>query len=178
MAEIKIKDEVAYDRERVFKTFRDHLVELLPHLPDVENIEVKERKEVDENVTKVVNYWKAAAEEIPKLAQAFVKPEMLEWTDYATWDEKSWSCEWNMEVGFLSDAVTCKGRTTYEPKGDGKTEVVIHGELSVDGRKIPGVPRLAAGKIGGVIEGFVVRLITPNLTTVNRGMESYLATKE
>lgn len=178
MAEIKIKDEVAYDRETVFKTFRDDLVKLLPHLPDVKNIEVKERQEVDEHTTKVVNFWKAAAEEIPRLAQAFVKPEMLEWTDYATWDEEKWSCDWNMEVGFLSEAVTCKGKTTYEPKGDGKTEVVIQGELSVDARKIPGVPRLGAGKIGNVIESFVVKLITPNLTAVNRGMENYLASKE
>lgn len=176
MAAINIKDEVAHSRETVFLTFRDSLVELLPHLPDVKNIEVKKREEVSDDVVKVVNYWKADAEEVPRLAQAFIKPEMLEWTDFATWDKGKWTCDWNMEVGFLKEAVTCKGKTTYIDKG-GKTEVVISGELTVDARKIPGVPRIGAGKIGEVIEGFVVRMITPNLTQVNRGLERYLAEK-
>lgn len=176
MAEINIKDVVKADRETVFKTFRDDLVALLPHLPDIKAIEVKDRKE-EGAVVKVVNFWKADAAEIPRLAQAFVKPEMLEWTDYATWDGEKWSCSWNMEVGFLKDAVTCKGVTTYVEKGADQTEVTIKGELSVDARKISGVPRIGAGKIGDVIEGFVVRLITPNLTQVNRGLESYLKAK-
>ena len=176
MAEINIKDVVKADRATVFTTFRDDLVALLPHLPDIKDIEVKEREE-EGAVVKVVNFWKADAAEIPRLAQAFVKPEMLEWTDYATWDGEKWTCSWNMEVGFLSEAVTCKGTTTYAEKGEDQTEVTIKGELTVDARKIPGVPRLGAGKIGDVIEGFVVRLITPNLTQVNRGLESYLKSK-
>jgi hypothetical protein len=178
MAEINIKDVVGASRETVFSTFRDELVELLPHLPDVKSIEVKEREEPNESTVKVVNLWKADAAEIPRLAQAFVKPEMLEWTDYATWNAEQWTCEWEMEVGFLSEAVTCKGTTTYAEKGDDRTEVVIRGDLTVDARKIPGVPRIGAGKIGDVIEGFVVRLITPNLTQVNRGLESYLRARE
>lgn len=177
MAEINIKDEVGYDRETVYKTFRDSLVELLPYLPDVKNIDVKERTEEGDEVVKVVNLWKANPEEIPKLAQAFIKPEMLEWTDYASWDQGKWSCDWDMEVGFLSDAVTCRGTTTYEERGEGRTEVSIRGELKVDGKKIPGVPRLAAGKVGSVIEAFVVKMITPNLTQVNRGIERYLSQK-
>ncbi len=176
MAEINIKDTVQADRKTVFATFRDELVELLPHLPDIKSIEVKDRNEPDDDTVKVVNLWKADAAEIPRLAQAFIKPEMLEWTDYASWHADSWTCNWNMEVGFLKEAVTCKGTTTYAEKGD-QTEVTIKGELTVDARKIPGVPRIGAGKIGDVIESFVVRLITPNLTQVNRGLESYLKAK-
>lgn len=174
MAKISIKDEVKHDRDVVFSTFRDELTKLLPYLPDVKDIEVKSRDDVDDKTVKVVNLWKADSNEVPRLAQAFIKPEMLEWIDRATWNQDKWSCDWVMEVGFLSDAVTCKGTTKYLEKGEGKTEVVIEGELNVDARKIPGVPRLGAGKIGDVIESFVVRLITPNLTQVNRGLEQYL----
>ena len=174
MAKIDIKDEVAYNREKVFETFRDQLTDLVPHLPDVESVIVKERKEVDENTMEIVNLWSAEAEEIPRLARPFIKPEMLNWTDYATWREDKWTCEWRMEVGFLSEAVTCQGKTEYIARGEDKTEVVIKGELNVDARQISGVPRLGAGKIGDVIESFVVRLITPNLTNINRGLERYL----
>ncbi len=174
MAAIDIKDEVAHSREKVFMTFRDELTELLPHLPDVKDIEVKDRNQVDEDTVEVVNLWKAEAEEIPRIARPFIKPEMLEWTDTATWRQDSWKCDWVIEVGFLSDAVTCKGTTSYLAKGEDKTEVQITGSLEVDARQIPGVPRLGAGKIGNVIEGFVVRLITPNLTNINRGLERYL----
>jgi hypothetical protein len=47
----------------------------------------------------------------------------------------------------------------------------------VDAKNLPGVPRLLAGKIVGEVEKFVVKMITPNLTSVNRGIESYLASK-
>ncbi len=177
MADIKITDTVAYDRETVFTTFRDHLQELIPHLPDIKDIQLKDRKEVDDDTTKVVNLWKAQSEEVPKLARSFIKPEMLEWTDYATWRKDAWECDWRMEVGFLSDAVTCKGVNKYREVGEGKTEITIQGVLNVDASKVPGVPRLGAGKIGSVIENFVVKLITPNLTNVNRGLESYLKKK-
>ena len=174
MADINITDEVAFERERVFTTFRDELTELIPHLPDIKDITVEDRKEVDDNTVKVVNLWEAHPEEVPRVARSFIKPEMLKWTDYATWRRDAWECDWNMEVGFLTDAVTCEGTTRYLKKGDDNTEIAIDGKLEVDAREIPGVPRLGAGKIGSVVENFVVKLITPNLTKVNRGLEQYL----
>lgn len=177
MASIEITDEVAYDRQTVFETFRDELVELVPHLPDVKEITVKSREQVDDDTVEVVNLWNAEAEDVPKLARSFIKPEMLEWTDYATWREDDYKCDWEMEVGFLPEAVTCEGTTTYREKGDEHTEIAIDGTLTVDAKQIPGVPRFGAGKIGDVVENFVVKLITPNLTNVNRGLEKYLEQK-
>lgn len=174
MADIDITDEVAYDRETVFTTFRDELVELVPHLPDVKDITVEDREQVDDNTVKVVNLWEAEPKEVPRVARSFIKPEMLKWTDYATWRHDDWDCDWRMEVGFLSDAVSCEGTTSYRAVGDGRTEIAIDGKLEVDAKQIPGVPRFGAGKIGSVVEKFVVKLITPNLTKVNRGLEQYL----
>ena len=76
-------------------------------------------------------------------------------------------------LGFLQEAISCSGTTYYREAGD-KTEVNITGDLRVDASKIPGVPRLIAGKVGSAIEGFVVKMITPNLTEVNRGAEKFL----
>ena len=174
MARLNVDDEIHYDRETVFETFRDHLVELIDYLPDIEEIEVKDREEIDEHTVKVVNLWKAEQEEVPALAKKFIKPEMLQWTDYATWRQDEWVCDWEMEVGFLEDAITCTGQNRYIEAGEEKTKIHIDGDLEVDATKIPGVPRLVAGKVGNAVESFVAKLIEPNLTDVNRGLEEYL----
>ncbi len=175
MAKIDITDKVTFDRDTVYETFRDNLVELLPYLPTVKNIERTDYERVDENSVKIVNIWYAADEDIPSLAQRFISQEMLQWKDTAHWDDEEFSVKWDMEVGFLSDAISCGGKTTYKKVGD-QTEVHILGDLKVDAKKIPGVPRLIAGKVGGAIEKFVVKMITPNMKEANRGVEKYLAT--
>lgn len=178
MARMSVEDEIAYDRETVFKTFRDDLIELLQYLPDIQDIEVKGREQVDEDTVKIHNLWQASQDEVPTLAKKFIKPEMLKWNDYATWHEDTWVCEWEMEVGFLQDAIECTGETRYIDAGDERTKIVIDGDLKVDAKQIPGVPRLVASKVGNTVENFVVKLIQPNLTDVNRGIEKYLAARE
>ncbi len=177
MAKISVTDKVDYPRELVFETFRDDLDDLDEFLPDIKSITTKERDDIDENTTKVVRVWKARDEEIPKLARKFIKPEMLQWTDTAVWHADEWTCDWDMEVGFLSDAITAKGTNRYIDKGD-SVEIVIDGTLEVDAKQIPGVPGMLAGRVGKAVEDFVVKMITPNLKDVNRGMEKYLAANE
>lgn len=173
MAKIDIRDDIDFDIKLVYPAFRDNLKETAPYLPNIDEIVVQEHERVDENTVKVVNLWKATGEEIPKIAQSFIKPDMMKWTDRATWHDDELYCDWEMEVGFLPEAVSCKGQTRYKAKGD-KTECHISGDLIVDARKIPGVPRLLAGKLGQAVEAFVVKMVTPNLRATNRAMEQYL----
>lgn len=177
MATLDIKDEIAYPLETVYPAFRDELKEVAPYLPNIDKIIVQSTERIDDDTLKVVNLWKASDGDIPTLAQGFIKPDMLQWTDYATWHDDKLYCDWEMEVGFLPNAVKCKGKTTYTKKGD-RTEVHILGELVVDAKQIPGVPRLMAGKVGSVVEGFVVKMITPNLKATNRAMEKHLAASQ
>lgn len=176
MARIDIRDTITYERGLVYETFRDDLKELAAYLPNIREIVVERHERTDESTVSVVNIWKATGEEIPTMARSFINPDMLQWTDRATWHDGSCSCDWIMEVGFLPQAVSCSGTTTYTARGD-RTEVHITGELRVDAAKIPGVPRLLSGKIGGAVEEFVIKLITPNLKEVNRGAEKYLASR-
>ena len=177
MAKINVKDTVDHPRKLVYETFRDDLIELVPHLPDIKDIEVEDRERIDDDTLKVVNLWKAKDEEVPTIARKFIKPEMLQWTDHATWHDDEWTCDWNMEVGFLTEAITAKGTNTYTER-DGSTQITIDGVLEVDAKKIPGVPGMLAGRVGKAVENFVVKMITPNLKDVNRGMEKYLAAQE
>lgn len=176
MATIDIRDHIAHERETVYQTFRDQLEELQPYLPTVEDIEKKSQDQLDDTTVKIVRVWRAEENDVPKLAQKFITREMLKWTDTATWYDDQHLCSWDIEVGFLADAISCSGTTRYLEKGNG-TEIHIEGQLKVDASKIPGVPRMVAGKVGDVVEGFVVKMITPNLKEVNRGCEKFLAKK-
>lgn len=178
MAKLETNDTVDFPREQVYTTFRDDLLEFVDHLPDIESIEVKERERVDDNTIKIVNLWEAKNTEVPTMARKFVKPEMLQWHDYATWKQDEWVCEWRMEVGFLEDAIDCTGETRYLKNGEESTNIEIRGDLQVDASEIPGVPSLLAGKVGDAVENFVVKLIEPNLTDVNRGLETYLESQQ
>jgi hypothetical protein len=44
-------------------------------------------------------------------------------------------------------------------------------------KKMPGVPRILAGRIAPKLESFIVMLITPNLEKVNQSIERYLDDK-
>lgn len=173
MARIDITDSIAYDRATVYEVFRDKMGEVKQYLPTVKDI-ICESYDRDGDTVHIVNTWIAADEDIPAVASKFIKPEMLQWVDTATWHDDEHSVDWVMEVGFMSDAIDCSGTTYYRENGD-KTEVNITGELRVDAGKIPGVPRLLAGKVGSAVEAFVVKMITPNLKEANRGAEKFLA---
>jgi hypothetical protein len=173
MARIDIRDHVKFDRTTVYETFRDKLAELQPYLPTIKEIDVDSYDRLDDTTVKIVNIWHASDGEIPTLASKFIKPEMLQWTDRATWFDDQHLCNWDMEVGFLKEAISCSGTTRYIEKGNG-TEVHIEGQLKVDASKIPGVPRLVASKVGDAVEAFVIKMITPNMKEVNRGCERYL----
>jgi hypothetical protein len=174
MADLEVEDTIHHDRETVFKTFRDHLTELIDYLPDIRSIEEKDRERIDDHTLKTVKLWKASEREVPGLVQKFIKPEMLQWHDHATWHEDDWTCEWRMEVGFLEDAIDCHGVNRYIEEGDDRMRIEIDGTLDVDASEIPGVPGLVAGKVGNTVESFVLKVIEPNLSDVNRGLERYL----
>ena len=172
MAKIDIKDDINFPIDKVYATMRDDLSKTADYLPNIDSIEVEKYERTGDETVEVVNVWKASETEVPKLASSFIKPEMLKWTDYATWHDGASRVDWKLVLGFLPEAVSCSGSTTYRAKGD-RTEVHITGDLKVDASKI-GVPRLMAGKISKVVEEFVVKMVTPNLKATNRAVEQQI----
>lgn len=176
---IQADAKVAYPRELCFRTYRDRLPELVPHLPNVKAITVLEREDApggEEHKTRLLNEWRAVSE-IPKLASAVLKPEMLAWHDHALWNEADWTCEWRVETHFFKDRVSCRGKNQFVDHGDSCT-LQIRGDLDIDLKGLPGVPKLVAGKVGSVVEKFVVALLTPNLTSVSGGLSAFLREQE
>jgi len=167
-----IKATIPFPLERVYSTQRDKMVELAPYLNDIKEIKVLETS-TEGSITKFVNEWHAAGRDIPAIARAFVKPEMLKWLDYATWDASRHTCDWRIELGFLAEAITARGHNEWRDRGN-ETLVVIDGEIVVNARKIPGVPGLMAGQVGSTVEQFVVKMIEPNLKKTCEGVTRFL----
>ncbi|HWN70043.1 MAG TPA: hypothetical protein VNM90_20525, partial [Haliangium sp.] len=100
--------------------------------------------------------------------------ELLQWHDYATWDSKAHVCRWRTEMVAFQGAITSEGTNYYRVIDENTMEVHLTGTIHVDALKIPGVPRLMAGKVAGTVESGVLKVTEPNLRGVNRGLEQYM----
>ena len=155
---------------------RDNLVDLVDYLPNISKIEIAKREVPEPSVVTFENHWYAEAT-IPRLAQGFIKPEMLKWVDYAKWNEDGFTCDWKIETFFMREAVSCGGQNTFRVLNDNSMELTIAGDLSIDTKQVPGVPKLIAGKIKPQLEKFIIALITPNFHKINSGIEQFLAAR-
>ena len=120
----------------------------------------------------LANRWFAKGE-IPKVAQRFIKPEMLQWDEEVVWDEDRWVCSWKIKPAFFTKHVKVAGDTTYTEAG-GSTELHIAGVLEVDVRGMRGVPRLLVGTVNKAVEKLVSKLILPNMQRLNSSLGRYL----
>jgi hypothetical protein len=161
---------IPFTRELAFTTIRDRLQALVPHMPNVKSIETLERRD-DGAKTHFVNRWTANTE-IPAAARSYVKAEMLQWIDRATWDAEAGTCDWKIETVALPGVVECSGRNTYRTVGN-ETELVIRGSLVLHLDKA-NIPRLVAMAVRPIIEGIVVGSLKPNLTSIGGGVTAYL----
>lgn len=169
--ELRADVRIPFPLEVVYATYRDRLVDLVPHLPNIERIEVTSR--VDEAAgVRCVNEWTGGGD-FPKVAKAFVSSDMLRWTDRAFWRPADWTCDWETEVHAFPGAVKSKGRNVFRAEGEG-TRLEIRGELTVDAAKIPAVPRLLRGTVGDAVEKFLCGRVAENLTEVGRGVARML----
>lgn len=138
---------IPFDRLSVRETYRDRLVELVPYLPDVRSIEVKERRERG-GTAEAFNVWRGGGE-IPAAARSHARRHR---------------------------AVTCEGAATFVAEG-GQRVHQIRGSLRIDGAKPAGVPRLTAGAASRAVEDVFVKKITPNLAQARDGGRRCLVAK-
>lgn len=162
---------VPYPRLLVYATYRDKLIDVVPFLPDVRQIEIQSRREENGRVY-FTNIWHGGGE-IPVLARAILNESMLSWTDYATWHDAEFTTEWRIKPHAFTEAVYCAGKNQFLEAGNG-TRIESRGELTIDPRKITGVPSFLAGKIGQTVEEFLGQKIEPNLLQVSQGVQRYL----
>ncbi|MGE3634035.1 MAG: hypothetical protein AB7P00_29310 [Sandaracinaceae bacterium] len=163
---------ISHPQPLVYEAYRDRLAEIAEYMPDIKEIRVEKRDEKPGVVT-IHNVW-IANNEIPVFARAFIKPEMLQWDDFAEWKDEEGRVYWKLKLRVFSDNVTCGGTNTFKKVDDESTKVVLDGDLDIDLKSMPGVPRLLAGGLKPKVEQFIVSLITPNLEKVNASLQRYL----
>jgi len=174
--EIHSAEIIDFAIDVVFPLVRDNLNELIPYMQNVKRIETESREAAGEGRIRLVNRWHAKGE-VPKVVQTIVKPEMLTWLDTAIWDDGQKTCQWEITPMFFKGNVSCSGTNYYKPQGKDRTKLEITGDLTIQVKGIPGVPRLLEKKIASQIEKFIVKLLTPNLTSLARGISQYLTEK-
>lgn len=167
-----LTDEIPFEREVVFATHRDKLVELVPYLSNVDDITVRERVE-EGDVVRLVNDWSGSSSDVPAVMKSLVKPEHLTWTDRAVWDRSKWRAEWEITLNALPDAVSARGTTSFIDEDD-ETIVRIEGEFVIHPDRIPAVPGFVARAAAAPIERFVVSLLQPNMRRSNQAVQQYL----
>ncbi len=173
--ELRADATIPFPRAVVFAAYRDDILELLPYLPNVRSIEIKSREAKDSKVS-FVNVWKGGGD-IPAAARAFVSEKMLSWDDIATWDESDFTCAWVIRTHAFSEAVDCHGNNRFLEKDPNTTVLEIRGTLTIDGKKIPGVPGFLSNKIGKTVEEMLINKIQPNLVSTTAGLAKFLQNK-
>ena len=108
---------IPFPRETVFAAYRDDITRLLPFLPNVRAIEVKSRRD-DGLRVEMVNEWRGGGD-IPAAVRAVLGESVLSWTDYASWDGRTFSCAWRTETQAFGDAMKCQGQNEFVEDGAG-----------------------------------------------------------
>jgi hypothetical protein len=156
----------------VYEAYRDRLPEIAAYMPDIKEIRVESREPFAGGV-KLHNVW-VAEREVPVFARAFIKPEMLCWDDYADWHDAEQQVRFSLKLRVFTESFRCTGTNTIRRVDDRKTSVTLEGDLDLDLKNIPGVPKLLAGGLKPQVEKFIVSLVTPNLERVNESLQRFL----
>ena len=171
---LEVSIDMPFPRAQVFAVYRDKLPDLVPYLPNVRGITVVTRSEEGPHIVKLLNRWKGGGE-VPASVRKFLSEDLLEWDDHATWDSEKYITHWRTVVPAFKDAVDASGQNFFEELGPKLTRYKIVGELKVDAGKIRGVPGFLGRTVSPMVESFLVGSIKPNLISVAKGVEKYLA---
>ncbi len=173
--EIRVDARVGYPVEDVFATYRDEITQLVRFLPNIRGIEVKRRSERGAEV-ELENDWLGGGD-IPAVVRGVLKESMLKWTDFAIWRADTLEVEWRTHVHAFPEAVKSTGRNRFVKDGD-VTRIEYRGHLTVDARKVQGVPRLLAGTVAETAEKIIVASVGTNLRAVAKGVEELIQARQ
>lgn len=162
---------IPFPRPLVFQAYRDQLLNLIPYLPNVRDIEIKSRREVQGQLF-CINHWHGGGE-IPAIARTILSDDMLSWTEHNIWDPSTYTLIWRIETHAFTKAVNCTGENRFLEDRNG-TIVENRGQLIIDPQQLDGIPELLRGQVASVVETFLTQKTTPNLLEMGQGVQRYL----
>lgn len=168
---IQVDVTLPFPRDEVFPTYRDRIVELVPHLPNIRSIEVQAR-ELRGGDVHVESLWLGGGD-IPKVVRGVLKESMLRWTDIATW-HADFTVTWRTDVHAFPGAVSSSGQNRFVALPTGGTRLELRGDLSIDASKISAVPRFLEKSVAASAEKIIVGSVETNAQAIAKGVEKLL----
>jgi hypothetical protein len=170
--QFKIAEVVRHPLEKVYRTNRDHLVDLVPYMPNVDSIEILEAGETANGIRRVYR-WKVSGA-VPLAVRPFFSDKMLAYIDRNEWFDDARRVDWRFEIGMFPEAVSCHGSNYFTAaRAPDSTEIALTGHLDIDLAKVRGVPRFLHG-LASTVETFVIENVRPNLVAVAVAVGKYL----
>jgi hypothetical protein len=140
----------------LWTVMRDHLIDISPHIADIDEIRQLERSIDADGVAHIVNRWRVRRQ-VPPVIRSTLQTAELSWIDRNSWDATTYTCTWTIEPSFLTGHIACAGRTIFATAMAGQgARVTFEGGLDLQ-------PGLLGGSLGGVerlVSGFLESIVT------------------
>ncbi len=171
---INVMYEFAFSAQDVYLSFRDRMLEYVKYCPNLTKIVIMERADPDANTTSMRVQWHGLGQ-IPEIIRNILKPEMISWEDWETWDLRKLECRWVIKPYYFREFVKCEGVWKFEPRGDSRCLATCQGIFNVNITKYPPFPQFLVKSASPVIEKMIGGYIQPNLKSVFAAVGSFIA---
>lgn len=171
---IKQTEFIPVDRKKAYELVKNNLEAIAHYLPSVERVELVEKKQDDKGHEMLTNHWFAKAS-LPFFLKSFISKDLLSWKDTACWIDGELRVVYELESFYGNDLFEAKGENRFLEEGPGKTKLELQCEVKINAEKIPGVPGSVAKKVVPAIEKIVEKMLQPNLSSLGKALNSYIA---
>lgn len=153
--------------ELVWETFRDRFEEIGQRVDDLEYIAFKEKTENEAGQLVSVYEWKADPN-LPAMVKSYIQPNMLTWTDTATWDAENKVCYWEIESHYFKDKMKCTGSTSFHPAMGGRgCRLTFQGTIHWEGGGLPALVGIMEGPVTRAMESVISKMVPKSFHKVS-----------
>lgn len=168
----EVREDTKYARATVFDAHRDHVVDIVPYLPDVEKIELRSSSRHANGREEQVHWWTGSPAALPALLRPLVPPALLQWKQTTLWDPQTCTASWSIEVPGMAEAILAQGVNRYvEDKGLCRIE--IEGDFEFHPERVPQLSKIPSSAVP-MVEKAVVSLIVPMIERTGSAVAKWL----
>ncbi|WP_013323768.1 hypothetical protein [Gloeothece verrucosa] len=169
---IDVSSQIPFPRSLVYATFRDNVVDLVPYVPSIKNLQLKSRVEKPEQVECV--YILRGVGEIPSLLKPWLNEDLLTWTEYDVWKASNFTLEWRIRTHAFTEAVHWAGINSFFEQGN-TTLVKSRCELKIDHKALKNIPFIMRSQVAQLAEHYLAKQSEPSLSLMSEGVRRYLS---
>jgi hypothetical protein len=168
-------ETLKYPLDSVWTILRDHLPHIAEQQDDIEYVHVRKRDRKTTKSTHVISTWRADPP-LPAFLKSFIKPDMLIWTDDATWDDDETTCHFTIITHYQVEDIRCVGTIALEAAGTKSTRITYSGTLTI--KKTPQSSIFMTSFIIKGIEAVASKIIEHNFAKVVKTLTKTVKAKK